>query len=163
MDKFGETYKDMSWLFNHSAAALGFRSSFGAFVQACYGSQHSNTDDPMSDGLLAQTTRYRRIATILESLPSETRRALDATYNQQHRYPVELTAIYGSKTGCALFAPSAQSLDHLVRLGRAKLQKKLTDAQRKEAFIIGNETKDIYLRINQQYLEMKRRLYPSQR
>ena len=157
MDRFGAVYRDLNFYFNNSASAVGFKSSYGSFVAALHGASASNVlEDPYTDGMLSNIKRYRMIDTVLHSLPTNSRRALEACYNQQYRYPIALTVIYGSKAGCSLFNSHTADLDQLVRLANKKLLKGLSEAESKLSFSIGKETKDLWDRINSEYLNTKR-------
>lgn len=155
--QYRKVERELNWFFNHSAAALGFKSSHSAFVSAVYGtSAPANQDpDPYTDGILRQVKKYRRIRSLLYRLPNNTRRALEACYNQEYRYPSDLTYLYGHKAGCALFNRQTASLDHLLKLCRKKIQSKLSDKEKQVMFLIGDETKKTWETIHQQYLSLQ--------
>jgi hypothetical protein len=159
--------KELLWYYNNSAAAIGYKSSFGSFVSALYGvSPAIGLDpDPFTDAMLADVARLRRIESTLSQLPIQSKRALDATYDRQHVYPLEVVSLFGLKAGCALFNSHTDTMEHLVALCKAKLLKKQTSDEKKVSFLIGTETKELYVKIHEEFqvfidkAEIKRTLH----
>lgn len=158
MNQFRQAEKELIWYFNHSDAAIGFKSSHASFVSAVYGvtSTTINTD-PYTDGLLRQVRKCRQIRNTFHSLPSQTRRVLEACYNQevQYRYPPEVVRIYGYKTGAALFNTRVTDLESLIRICRKKIQSKLSESEEVAMFKLGEEVRAIFDKAHQEYLDSR--------
>ena len=78
---YRQVEKELLWYFNHSDAAIGFKSSHSSFVAAVYGvSSTTINTDPYTDGTLRQIKKIRQIRDTFLSLPLNTRRALEACY-----------------------------------------------------------------------------------
>lgn len=162
---FRQVEKELIFYFNHADAAIGFKSSHASFVAAVYGVSSTNQDpDPYTDGMLKQVRKIRQIRNTFFTLPNDTRRALEACYNQelQFRYPPELVRIYGYKTGAVFFNSSVQDLNGLIRLCRKKIQSKLTPDEEVLMFKIGEETRKLWEAIHEDY-QKARQVYLNQK
>jgi hypothetical protein len=170
-----EIRQDLTWYFTQADAAVGFHSAQSSLQARCWGIAAGGPidPDPYTDGIIASTTRYRRIRRVLFSLPRDVRRALEATYDRSfylvdaednqrhkrkepacghvHRYPVELLRIFGAKAGCALFQ-TVIPYNVLLRLCRQRVAKRaFTEVDEKLWFLVGEEVRQLFDRIHHDY------------
>src|SRR5271167_3126198 len=104
---FSNIDRDLTWYWNKSASeAFRFSSSFGAFIASCWQvSVHNANPDTMTDAQLRHVAKFRRIHTILRSLPDNTQRRLSSLYDWEYlnNYPAIYTKFYGHKAGLICF------------------------------------------------------------
>lgn len=158
MTEYRQAEKELLFYFNHSDAAIGFKSSHASFVAAVYGVSATIVDtDPYTDGLLRQVKKIRQIRNTLFSLPQETRRTLEAIYRLEYhyRYPVELVDIYGHKTGAVFFNKIITNMEDLIKLCRKKKQSRLTEQEQVVMFNVGEDSRKLWDRVHEQYMESR--------
>jgi hypothetical protein len=157
-DSYRQVEKDLLFYFNHSSAAIGFKSSHASFVAAVYGVSATVVDtDPYTDGLLRQVRKIRTIRNTFFSLPQETQRVLESIYNLEYhyQYPVELVAIYGNKTGAVFFNDRVLELKTLILLCKKKKLSKLSAEEQVLMFNIGEDARKLWDNAHQAYLDSK--------
>lgn len=153
-DKYYTVSSELNWYFNHSAASFGFKSSHAAFVAAVYGVSIKRIDpDTMTDGILKNARKYRRIRNLLFKLTPKIRRILDALYNKEYRYPEEITYLYGNKSGAVLFTSQIKDLNELISLCRKRKKSKLSDKEKIQMFVIGDEANTLFKEANEAYVK----------
>jgi hypothetical protein len=144
--------KDLIWYFNHAEAAIGFKSSHSSFVASVYGVSIQNVEtDHYTDGMLRNIRRIRRIHNQLYSLSIQSRRILEACYNLEYKYPIELIKIYGNKTGASLFNHFEMDLIQFKKLCHKKIHGKLSKLEEVKMFNIGEETRQLFNGAHKEY------------
>jgi hypothetical protein len=155
---YRQAEKDLNWYFNHSEAAIGFKSSHASFVAAVYGVTSTLVNpDTYTDGMLRQIRKLRQIRTILYSLPIQSRRTLEACYCQEYQfyYPPEIVRIYGNKSGASFFNKQILTLTELTKLCQKKIKSKLTASEQVLMFNAGEEIRLLWNEVHQQYMDAR--------
>lgn len=162
---FRQVERDLIFYFNHSSAAIGFKSSHASFVAAVYGVSATIIDtDPYTDGLLRQVKKIRTIRNVFFSLPKESQRVLESIYNLEYhfQYPVELVSIYGNKTGAVFFNNRGLELKGLILLCKKKKASKLTADEQVLMFNLGEDARKLFDNVHQEYINHKQ-IYLNER
>ena len=152
--QYNKIERQLSWYYNNSAAdAFKFSSGFGAFITACYKIIVPTDPDNISDSQLRYIKKFRRIHTILRSLPIDTQRALRSMYDYEvaFRYPLVCIIFYGHKVGLSFFNNHFNDLLAFEKFLRKRQQSKLTPEEQLISFKIGREIEELYSKIHNEY------------
>jgi hypothetical protein len=69
-------------------------------------------DEPITDKIIKETSKYSKIIKKYHLLPPTTRRQLDALFNEQYQWPGEIRLAFGKHCGLACFTnPASQCKD----------------------------------------------------
>ena len=152
--QYNKIERQLSWYYNNSAAdAFKFSSGFGAFITACYKIIVPTDPDNISDSQLRYIKKFRRIHTILRSLPRRHQRAFAALYDWEYlnKYPISCTRFYGARTGLLFFTSHFDSLPKLEKFLKKRLLSQLTDKEKIVSFKVGQELDELYKRIHDDF------------
>jgi hypothetical protein len=139
------TERELTQFFNHDAGAFGFRSNQAAVFHRLCGIQTViiQPDEAMTDALLLETKRHKKVRAKLQSLDVAFIRVLEATYDQTYRHGgvddsrhhygspfslTPLTVVFGRHLG-AVLCTCTLPLQDLLTLANKKLRRGLANKQ----------------------------------
>lgn len=123
--KLEKAKKELFWFFNEAEAAMGVKSNFDAFIQACkYSMSHQDEFDKtaFSEMLMSQTTqnsilvatgRERKILKAYSKLSSKQKIVLEAYYEERN-FNSALAKSFGPGIGLIPFTKTGQTFSKVL-------------------------------------------------
>lgn len=152
--------KELEWFFWESDSAMGIKSTFSAFIQACkYSTKHQDEVDLQSFAEMCQntTTAYdileatrknRKVLATYQQLSARHKTILEAYYDER-QYDSPDAQSFGLGIGLIPFTTIGETFNRLLLLepGKsfAKRFKEVKNRLRKEVDQLHNEAVDAYI------------------